>query len=159
MILETEENKFNLMRALEGDPIMTREGKKVIKIAYFPNINEYSHIVYQIEKNDHLNFCNINGRTNNFLDEGRLDLFMDLSKTKYYYFMILHTVSNKLICLALKEKDKDKYYLPKKCILIDTFEDIIEDGNKCEWEYLEDYEYHEYEDGNYDNFINKIFCS
>lgn len=76
---------FNLERALAGDPVVTRDGRKVLQIAYFPNMTEDRRVAVHIEGLNYLLVVSGNGIC--FLGEkaeAEDDLFM-ASKTKTYW--------------------------------------------------------------------------
>jgi len=41
---------FNLQEALEGKPVVTRDGKPVKRLVYFPEANEYPVVAYSGDK-------------------------------------------------------------------------------------------------------------
>lgn len=46
--------KFDLQKALAGDPVVTQDGKRVISLAFLPDIpNMYHRLICAIENNDH----------------------------------------------------------------------------------------------------------
>lgn len=75
---------FNLQKAIDGKPIVTRDGKKVLDFHYFKNCVQYRQCVVVIEGNSgSLSEYDCNGR---FLrnEESNFDLFMYEAPKTYY---------------------------------------------------------------------------
>lgn len=74
---------FNLDRAMAGDTVITRDGRKVLQIAHFPLVNKDERIVAQIEGD----FVHFGFSENGSFIIGEIsinDLFM-APKTKTYW--------------------------------------------------------------------------
>ncbi len=74
---------FNLERALAGDPVVTRDGRKVIDIYHFKFDKNNRSVAYQVENNQTIDWATTYGRNNGHL-ESEFDLFMAPVKRKYY---------------------------------------------------------------------------
>jgi hypothetical protein len=82
---------FNLERALAGDPIVTRDGRKVTEIYYFKTCTEVNCIVCII---DGEKLCyRINGEWS--IQEHKLDLFMAPKTKKVYFYINKHSIDGK----------------------------------------------------------------
>lgn len=67
---------FNLARALAGDPVITREGRKIAgKIAHFPHAGGNQKVAFTVEGESSLHTCNEEGDWGNVYPS-RNDLFM-----------------------------------------------------------------------------------
>jgi len=79
--------KFNLERALAGDPIICRDGSKVIELKYFDNEIFGCQLIGIVEQKNNIRFLHCwsdQGEDFNIEGESLLDLFM-APTTKTYY--------------------------------------------------------------------------
>jgi hypothetical protein len=68
---------FDLEKALAGEPVVTRDGQKIIEIHYFKYVKTKFPLVVHIENNSSVDHYTIKGKwTDDFVNE-ELDLFMD----------------------------------------------------------------------------------
>lgn len=76
--------KFDLQQAIDGHPLVTRDGREVTEFHYFQTANDPSFVIVAV----------INGKTIHFDENGtyvpygdsKNDLFLKDQKTKYYFF-------------------------------------------------------------------------
>jgi hypothetical protein len=69
---------FNLVDAMKGHPIVTRDGRSVKFVAYAPEADESEQVVVLIESGI---WCfHINGKYNGLFDPSQYDLFMASQK-------------------------------------------------------------------------------
>jgi hypothetical protein len=107
---EKELIPFNLERALAGDPIVTRDGRKVLQIAYFPIAAKDNQIVALIEHNEYLSHYHRDGSY--YSEKSAEDLFM-AQKTKTYWVNIYKHENNKIHCgevYSSKERAENSYF-------------------------------------------------
>jgi hypothetical protein len=98
---------FDLERALAGDPVVTREWKKVLTIAHFPHNHPRNHVYAQIEGSFACDTFYSNGR--NEIDiETEWDLFM-APKTKKLWIAVNKTTNSNgnHWCLSTIELSKE----------------------------------------------------
>lgn len=102
---------FELELALAGDPVVTRQGKKIIEIHYFKNRRERP-VLYLVEPNNQYLFgATKEGKNGHHEDH---DLFM-APKTKKYYINIFgdRTRSPVIDCSSpLLENEYKQYITP-----------------------------------------------
>lgn len=76
---------FNLERAIAGDPVVTREGRKVLEIYYFKKIKHSQPVVCVLEDMEDCRFYTTDGLYSlcgDYVES--LNLFMAPVKKKYY---------------------------------------------------------------------------
>ena len=78
MTSETTNNMkpFNLQKALAGEPVVTRDGQKIIEIHYFKYVKTKFPLVVHIENNSSVDHYTINGKWTEDFENEELDLFM-----------------------------------------------------------------------------------
>lgn len=74
---------FNLEKALAGEPVITRNGRRVLRIAHFPECGEHDRVVAAIEGEGDVYTFYENGNFVN--EENEIDLFMAPNIVKYYF--------------------------------------------------------------------------
>jgi hypothetical protein len=74
---------FNLERALAGDSVITRDGRKIINIAHFSNMIE-PNLIWHIQGDIGVNFSHANGKSYDDGTNSSLDLFMAPVKKKLF---------------------------------------------------------------------------
>ena len=67
---------FNLDKALAGEPVVTRDGQKIIEIHYFKYVKTKFPLVVHIENNSSVDHYTINGKWTEDFENENLDLFM-----------------------------------------------------------------------------------
>jgi hypothetical protein len=67
---------FNLQKALAGEPVVTRDGQKIIEIHYFKYVKTKFPLVVHIENNSSVDHYTINGKWTEDFENEELDLFM-----------------------------------------------------------------------------------
>lgn len=65
---------FDLEKALAGEPVVTKEGKKVMQLHYFPNIKSNFKVMVQLENAFGVDTFTIHGKYSD--GESQLDLMM-----------------------------------------------------------------------------------
>lgn len=65
---------FDLQKALAGEPVMTREGDKVVQLHYFPNLGSDFKVIAHIEHRFTFDTFKINGMYSQ--SSSKLDLVM-----------------------------------------------------------------------------------
>jgi len=85
---------FDLQRAIAGDPIITRDGRKVLQFSYFPKCPGYK-IVVHIEGNKGVDIMPESGRVFGDGGDNPSDLFM-ACYTKTFWLNIEHPVEGQI---------------------------------------------------------------
>jgi hypothetical protein len=68
---------FNLSEALEGKPVVTRDGRKVLKVVYFEKLSEDDQsVLAHIEGQHEIDCFNVDGTYYNKEEQVQEDLFM-----------------------------------------------------------------------------------
>jgi hypothetical protein len=68
--------EFNLEAALAGEPVVTRDGQKIIEIHYFKYVKSKFPLVVHIENNSSVDHYTIKGKWTDDFENEELDLFM-----------------------------------------------------------------------------------
>jgi hypothetical protein len=67
---------FDLEKALAGEPVVTRDGQKIIDIHYFKYVKTKFPLVVHIENNSSVDHYTIKGKWTEDFENEELDLFM-----------------------------------------------------------------------------------
>lgn len=99
---------FNLERALAGDPVVTRDGRKVLQVVHFPQMRLEKRVMALIEGNGIPGGYNENGRLFKE-DTSDADMFMVATTKKYYVAVEKITTGNQDIkCCSHAYVSKNK---------------------------------------------------
>jgi hypothetical protein len=121
---------FNLERALAGDPVVTREGRKV-RIMCFDRKTNNSHKIVALVENNSFETCETfdeNGKYTQLDEESTFDLFMVPKSQKYYVSIFFDESAERIRCgeaelsMRLAESNKKSHYK-----LLQTIEFEIEE--------------------------------
>lgn len=89
---------FDLHKALQGSPVVTREGEPVKIIAHVPDVVAFQRVLYQLGLT--IFSCNEQGQYSSTIGESSLDLFMaepavtDHIPTSEYYRLFMDTTNH-----------------------------------------------------------------
>jgi hypothetical protein len=115
---------FDLERALAGDPVVTRDGRKVTEIHYFKTLEDRYFILAVIDGSAH--HFKENGRRFDF--ECDCDLLMYPITKKYYIPIFIDVITNTLFTrrMNLAIEDLDEWKLAGNYVKTISFETVIE---------------------------------
>jgi len=68
--------EFNLQAALAGEPVVTRDGRKITDLHYFKDVKTKFSLVVHIENNSSVDHYTIKGTWTEDFENQELDLFM-----------------------------------------------------------------------------------
>lgn len=95
---------FDLSRALAGDPVITRDGRKVNEIHYFKTCNT-AYCIVAIIDNQYYEFTKT-GKFTIFQEPHDIDLFMDDVKKIKKLFIAINLITNEYYSHSYNDKSK-----------------------------------------------------
>ncbi len=104
---------FNLERALAGDPVVTRDGRKILEFAYLKTRKKFNLLaLVEIVDNSELKAFDDDGKFCLHPKEPEYDLFM-LPKTKKYYVHIYRDSKYGNLSSCIYKDEPDNKILPE----------------------------------------------